>query len=219
MQSLGRFRIILSMRSGRPVSWLSVIVLGALECLLAAGCATTAPSPDSQIPHASVVFGRTVTVLTAPSTRRYEPKVRFFELVNRTTQERYKVEVQSQDKVFAIELPAGDYVLSRVQISEGPFLSMADLDAAFQVESDRVLYLGTWRFGVDGPRYGRMLVVSAVQNQEDQEEAERQIFVRYPELAGQPIASLLPAPVAAEVRLYEVMPYPYYPRYYRRHWW
>lgn len=44
-------------------------------------------------------------------------------------------------------------------------------------------------------------------------------MAQYPDLEGRTITSALPLPASAESRLYEVMPYPRYPRYFRRHWW
>ena len=194
--------------------------MGLLSGALFGSCATElASTPESLEASASVVFGRAVTVLTGKTTRWYGPAVRFFELANRHTNERFRVELRSDDKLFVLQLPVGEYVLSRVQISEGPFMSMADFQSTFQVAADQVTYLGTWRFGVDTPRYGRMVVVSAVQEQEDQAQAERQLMARYPDLEGRPIAMVLPIPASAESRLYEVMPYPRYSRYFRRHWW
>jgi hypothetical protein len=172
------------------------------------------PSLDS-----GIVFGRALTVLMGQSTRTYEPEVRFIELVNRSSKERFRVDVRSDDKRFVFQLPAGEYELSRVQITEGPFMSMADFVSTFQVEAEGIVYLGTWRFGVDVPRYGRMVMISAIQDQEDQAEAEHQLLSEHPDLEGRLIAAHLPNPASAESRLYEVMPYPYYPRYFRRHWW
>lgn len=158
-------------------------------------------------------------MLLDQSTRRYKPKVKFFELVNKTTKERFRVDVRSDDKLFVLSLPSGEYELRRVQIGEGPFLSMADFQVTFEIGTNQVAYLGTLRFGIDSPRYERMIVVSAVEDQERREEAENKVLGRYPDLAGHPIATLLPMPASSEARLHEVMPYPYYPRYFRRHWW
>jgi len=191
-----------------------------LVVLAGGGCATPGPSTqDTLAPGASVVFGRAVTVLLDRSTRRYIPKIGFFEFVNKATQERVRVDLRSDDKLFVLPLPAGEYALSRVQIGEGPFRSMADFEVTFEIGAKQTAYLGTWRFGIDSPRYERMMIVSAVEDQESREEAERQVLDRYPGLAGRPIAILLPTPVSSEARLHEVMPYPYYPRYFRRHWW
>lgn len=189
-------------------------------CLLLAGCATNLPStPEAADVKMPVVFGRAVALVTGKTTRWYEPEVRFFELVNRQTNERFNIDVQSDDKLFVLQLPAGEYELSRVQIGEGPFMSMADFSSIFEIGMDHVTYLGTWRFGVDTPRYGRMVVISTVHDEKDQAEAERQVVAKYPALEGHPVAAVMPVPNQAESRLYEVMPYPRYPRYFRRHWW
>ncbi len=199
--------------------------LGALLLVgVATGCATrvAALPPTEADPlqaGESFVFGRVLAILTAPSTRTYEPEIRFFELLNRSSGERFVVSVESRDLVFAVKLPVGQYILTRVQISEGPFMSMADLNANFQVGPDPIVYLGTWRFGVDQPRYGRMVLLSLVQDQENRGKTEQEILARFPALSGRPISTLLPEPATSESRLYEVMPYPRYSPYYRRHWW
>lgn len=196
--------------------WLGLICASAVW----AGCTTSVfPTQETPAPDASIVFGRAVTVLLQKSTRRYQPQIRFFELVNQATNDRVRVDLRSEDKWFALALPAGEYELSRVQISEGPFLSMAELQVKFAVSTEPATYVGTWRFGVESPRYERMVVVSAVEDRKSRDEAEREVLERYPDLAGRPIVTLLPIPASSESRLHEVMPYPYYPRYYRRHWW
>jgi hypothetical protein len=191
-----------------------------LGALLAAGCAAHLPAmPETQEVRGPIAFGRAVVLVTGQTTRWYTPQVRFFEFVNRKTLERFSVDVQSDDLVFMLQLPAGDYELSRVQISEGPFLSMADLSSTFTIDADRITYLGTWRFGVDTPRYGRMVVLSTDDDPQERAAAGREVLARYPALEGRPVETVLPVPSQAESRLYEVMPYPRYPRYFRRHWW
>ena len=49
--------------------------------------------------------------------------------------------------------------------------------------------------------------------------AEAFLATQYPALQGGSITSSLPEPSSMETRLYEVMPYPRYPRYFRRHNW
>ena len=187
--------------------------------LLVTGCATELPvSPESPVVKTPVVFGRTIAVLTGETSRLYKPQVRFFEVMNQQTLQRYSIEVQSDDKMFILQLPAGEYALTRVQISEGPFMSMAELASTFQVGSKPVTYVGTWRFGIDSPRYQRMMVISAVRDQQEQAQAQRTLFERYPALDGQMVVAVLPTPTEVETRLYEVMPYPRYPTYFRRHW-
>lgn len=194
--------------------------LAAAEGLAQSGCAIElAARPEQVEVQPPLVFGRAVALLTGESSRAYEPQVRFFEVMNRESNECFSVGVRSDDTVFVLPLPAGDYTLTRVQISEGPFMSMADYDATFHVGGGGLTYVGTWRFGVDSPRYGRMMVVSAIQDQQDQALAEQTLIRQFPHLQGQSVTTELPNPVQAESRLYEVMPYPRYPRYFRRHWW
>ena len=193
------------------------IVMGVL---LLAGCATELPiAPESTQPDKAVVFGRTIAVLTGETTRPYRPRVRFMEIMNRQTLDRFSIEIESDDKMFILQVPAGDYVFTRVQIAEGPFMSMADYDSSFRVGAEPVTYVGTWRFGIDSPRYGRMIVLSAVRDQQEELKAEQSLVQQYPTLDGKKITAALPNPNEAQTRLYEVMPYPRYPTYFRRQWW
>jgi len=64
-----------------------------------------------------------------------------------------------------------------------------------------------------------MMVMSVVQDDQEQAEAVRQVAAQYPTLNGQPPARATLIPNEAESRLYEVMPYPRYLPYFRRHWW
>lgn len=199
--------------------WSSFALIAGIT-LSCVGCAAELSSlvefPETS---RSLVVGRVVAILTGDRSRMYVPEVRFFEVEEQRTRERFSVEIKSADRHFAIALPAGDYRLNRVQINEGPFTSMAKVNAAFSVKQDVLTYLGTWRFGIDSPRYGRMLVVSMVMDKDDRSQAEVFLARQYPALQGGPITSVLPEPSTMETRLYEVMPYPRYPGYFRRHVW
>ncbi len=139
--------------------------------------------------------------------------------MNRQTRERFRVDVESDDQQFVLFLPPGEYELDRVQINEGPFLSMAQLSSSFALEEGAISYLGIWRFGVDSPRYGRMVVVSMIPDDQDRLQAEQFIRDKYPDREAQSVVTRLPDPTHSEARLYEVMPYPRYPTYFRRHVW
>lgn len=184
------------------------------------GCVTDVPSlvAPTEVTDRLVV-GRVFTILTGERARRYPPELRFFELENQSSQKRFQVEVKSHDRYFAVNLTPGTYRLTRVQISEGPFMSMADLSMAFSVDGGSVTYVGTWRFGVDSPRYGRMVVVSVVADQTESAGARDFLDDRYPTFDGRSMVESLPQPTQTEARLYEVQPYPRYSRYFRRHWW
>jgi hypothetical protein len=184
------------------------------------GCATHLPAtPEAESVHGSVMIGRAVTVLTGARARIYEPALRSFEIQNRITQERFTVELQSDDEEFVVPLSPGEYELTRVQISEGPFLSMAQIASTFVIQNNPITYIGTWRFGVDSPKYGRMVSVSMITDENDREQVAQSVRAAYPSLDEGPIASVLPNPPDLQTRLFEVMPYPRVPRYFRRHWW
>jgi hypothetical protein len=175
-----------------------------------AGCVMTMPAVPASIPTSgSVVIGRAITVLLGPTTRWFVPELRFFELVNMATQERIRVDVNSDDAWFILPVPAGQYELSRIQISEGAFMGMAGLDPQFQVSEGNVTYVGTWRFGVESPQYDRTVVLSTVA---EAEPTLRGALASYPLLAERPITTNLLTPSVLETRLYEAPPYP-------RFWW
>lgn len=195
-------------------------VAGALCVLSLPGCVTEAQTvlPETESRKILLVV-RMVAVITGDRARRFEPEVRQVEMIHGATGERFNVTVQGKDEVVAVFLPPGQYSINRVQINEGPFLSMAQLSSSLAVEVSPVVFGGTWRFGVDSPRYGRMVLLSMVFEDEARERAERKIREEYPTLASEPMTAVLPYPAEGETRLYEVMPYPRYPRYFRRHWW
>ena len=192
----------------------------AVGILFVQGCVREIPAvPDEPIVQSNVAVGRVVAVLTGERSRIYEPAVRSFEVQNRQTQERFTVEVESNDERFIVPLAPGDYELIRVQINEGPFLSMAQLGSVFSVGQDPVTYVGIWRFGVDSPKYGRMVSVSMINDEEDRTQALDTLASKDPSLDLRAVTTVLPNPTEQQARLYEVMPYPRVPRYFRRHWW
>ena len=181
-------------------------------------CVTELPSlVDQDQVAGGLVIGRVITVLTGERSRRYVPQMRFLELEDQHSQQRFQVGIESPDQRFAIDLPSGKYRLNRVQISEGPFMSMADLDMAFSVEAGVITHVGTWRFGVESPRYGRNVIVSMVP--EERAMAHTFLNEQYPAFNENSMVERLPQPSQMEARLYEVMPYPRISRYFRRHWW
>ena len=192
----------------------------AVAFLFLPACVREFPAvPEEGLVQSNVAVGRVVAVLTGERSRIYEPAVRSFEVQNRRTKERVTVEVESDDERFIVPLAPGDYELIRVQINEGPFLSMAQLGSVFSVGQDPVTYVGIWRFGVDSPKYGRMLSVSMINDEEDRTQALDTLASKDPSLDLRAVTTVLPNPTEQQARLYEVMPYPRVPRYFRRHWW
>jgi hypothetical protein len=188
--------------------------------MILSGCATELPVTVAEADvSGTLVVGRVVTAITGESQRVYSPELRSFEVVNTESEERFKVYVKSEDEYFSLSLPPGPYKVNRVQISEGPFLSMAQLTISFMLKPDVVIFLGTWRFGVDSPKYGRQVLVSIIHDEQDQKRAQQFVKNSYPTLEARTMVILIPEPSHEQARLFEVMPYPNYARYFRRHWW
>jgi hypothetical protein len=194
--------------------------ISAIFFMILSGCATELPVRVAEADvSGTLVVGRVVTLITGELQRIYSPVLRSFEVTNRESQERFKVYVKSEDKYFSLSLAPGHYEINRVQISEGPFLSMAHLTVSFVLKPDVMTFLGTWRFGVDSPKYGRRVIVSMIYDEQDQKRAQQFVKDSYPAFYTRPMVTLIPNPSHEEARLFEVMPYPNYPRYFRRHWW
>lgn len=202
------------------VGWNALLRGLATTTLLLPGCASYLPAiPDPELVHGTVVVGRASVVITGERARLYMPEIRFFEIQNRRTHERFIVEMNSANERFVLPLHPGEYELDRVQISEGPFLSMAQLTVIFLVKNDLITYVGFWRFGADSPKYGRMLSLSMEDVADDRTRAAEFLMQTYPSLDTQTVVSVLPNPPSFQARLFEVMPYPRYPTYFRRQWW
>lgn len=184
------------------------------------GCATNLPQVAETVGQGeSLVAGQVLAVITGETTREYQPEVRMFELINQTSGERLSVGLESGTGTFSLSLAHGNYTLSRVQISEGPFMSMAELAVEFLVEQDVVTYLGMWRFGVGSPKYGRMVVLSIVDDKKIDEVLDSLVKERYSEQMLQPRKIVMAQPAQVETRLYEVKSYPGDLPYFRRHFW
>ena len=188
----------------RFVSCLLAAVFGV--ALVQSGCATRIPVVLSEVAATdTLAFGRVHVTLSGPTTRAYPPTLRFFEVVNETTGERFRVDVQSDDASLFLKLPPGEYELSRVVINEGAFQAASNPGPLFRVEPDQINYVGTWQFGVASPTYDRKVLLSVAN---EVEAASRELETRYPELRGRGILTRLPDPPESITRLYEVDPYP-----------
>jgi hypothetical protein len=185
------------------------------------GCVTEAQTILSSEGEGNKVLliARVVTVITGERARKFEPTVREVELAEQDAGTRYRITVGGNDTLFAVFLPPGRYDMTRVEINEGPFLSIAQPAVSVSLEGGPVIYGGIWRFGVDSPRYGRMVSMSMQMDEESRALFERKIQVDYPTLTSAPITTVLPLPTEFQTRLYEVAPYPRVPRYCRRRYW
>lgn len=188
----------------------TVLVLAISVITAVMGCAKeVVPLPKSVPTNKPVAFGKVQAFLTGPTNRWYFPQVRFFELENLSTKERFRVDLKSAESPFFISLPPGEYELARVQINEGAFRSMAQLNKTFEISDGALNYLGKWELKIHPPTYLRLIDVSV---ESDLEEAKAEVYSLHPDLAGLPIVARLPDPVDSETRLVEMAPYP-------RVWW
>lgn len=185
------------------------------------GCVTEASSllSPSDESRKVLLIGQVVTVLTGDRARKFAPAVKEVELIEQTGGARYRIAVDGSNTPFAVFIPPGRYEMTRVKIHEGPFLSIADLGCSFSIEEGPAIFVGTWRFGVESPRYGRMVFVSMVLDNQGRQEVENEIRDKYPALISDPLVTVLPQPAEMQSRLYEVAPYPRISRYFRRHYW
>lgn len=194
-------------------------MLFAVLAMSVSGCAIELPAiAQHDQAQGNLVMGRAVTVLTGERSRRYVPQLRFFELESLDSSQRYQIEIQSADQPFVLDLPVGQYRLIRAQFSEGPFLSMAELPMTFSVVPGAMTYVGTWRFAVDAPGYGRDVVLSVIGNEAERLAAHGFLHKRYANYNEHLLVERFPQPSQVNARVYEVMPYPRYSRYFRRHW-
>jgi hypothetical protein len=185
------------------------------------GCVTEASSllSPSDESRKVLLIGQVVTVLTGDRARKFAPAVKEVELIEQTGGARYRIAVDGSNTPFAVFIPPGRYEMTRVKIHEGPFLSIADLGCSFSIEEGPAIVVGTWRFGVESPRYGRMVFVSMVLDNQGRQEVENEIRDKYPALVSDQLVTVLPQPAEMQSRLYEVAPYPRISRYFRRHYW
>lgn len=175
--------------------------------------------PEPELVHKTVVVDRAAVIITGKRARLYRPEIRFFEIQNRRAHERFVVEMNSANERFVLLFHPEEYELDHVQISEGPFLSMARLTVTFLVRNDPITYVGFWRFEADSPKYGRMLSLAMEDEVDDRTRATEFLMKTYPSLDKPTVVTVLPNPPILQARLFEIMSYPRYPTYFRRQWW
>ena len=186
-----------------------------------AGCAIDADTvlPPKEESPSVLLLGRAVTVLTGDRARKFGPTLREIELIEQRHGTRYRITVGGADTLFAVFLPPGRYDVNRVQINEGPFLSVAQTPLSIALNEGPLVFSGTWRFGVDSPKYGREVLLSVSTDEESRTLLQDKVRAEYPTLADSPLITVLPVPTEMQARLFEVAPYPRVPRYFRRHNW
>ena len=187
------------------------VFLSTLSLVLATGC-VSAPQetpPDSATRELAFGYVRVETKGRYP--RIYPAKLRFFLLTNEETGARTRVNVNTGSGVFSVRLPAGRYVVDRVQFSEGPFRVESHVRLTFQVPEKKLAYLGSWQIELETPRTVRGVKIRIL-------EGEAEFAKKFSTELGldrTPIATVLPKPVTFETRGFMVDGQPN-TRYFRR---
>lgn len=187
------------------------IFLASLALVLVSGCVSVPQeiSPDSTTHE--LAFGSVRVEIKGPNPRIYSAKLRFFFLTNQETGVRSRVNVDAESGVFSVRLPAGRYVIDRVQFSEGPFRVESHVQLTFQVPEKKLAYLGSWQIELETPRTIRGVKIRILEGEADFSKK----FAAEKGLERTPIATVLPKPETFETRGFMVDGQPN-ARYFRR---
>ena len=172
------------------------VFLATLSLVLATGC-VSAPqeTPPDSTTH-ELAFGYVQVETKGRYPRIYPAKLRFFLLTNEETGVRSRVNVNSGSGVFSLRLPAGWYVVDRVQFSEGPFRVESHVQLTFHVPEKKLAYLGSWQIELETPRTVRGVKIRIL-------EGEAEFAKKFSTELGldrTPIATVLPKPATFETR-------------------
>ena len=172
------------------------IWLASLSLVLVTGCVSGLQdtSPDSTTHE--LAFGSIQVETKGRYPRIYPAKLRFFLLTNEETGSRTRVNVNTGSGVFSVKLPAGRYVVDRVQFSEGPFRVESHVQLNFHVPEKKLAYLGSWQIELETPRTIRLVRIRIL-------EGEAEFSKKFSAVLGSertPIETVLPKPETFETR-------------------
>ena len=185
------------------------VFLASLSFVLVTGCVSAVTSPDSKTHE--LAFGYIHVETDGRYPRNYPAKLRFFLLTNEETGARSRVNVDTGSGVFSMRLPAGPYVVDRLQFSEGPFRVESHVQLTFHVPEKKLAYLGSWQIELETPRTIRGVRIRILEGEADFSEK----FSAELGLDRTPIATVLPEPETFETRGFMVDGQPN-ARYFRR---
>ena len=187
------------------------IFLASLSLVLVAGCVSAVPETPTESTAHELAFGYIQVETKGRYPRIYPAKLRFFLLTNEETGARSRVNVNTGSGVFSVRLPAGRYVVDRLQFSEGPFRVESHVRLTFQVPEKKLAYLGSWQIEIETPRTIRGVKIRIL-------EGEAEFSKKFSAELGldrTPIATVLPKPETFETRGFMVDGQPN-ARYFRR---
>ena len=183
----------------------------SLVFIMVMGCVSAVPeiAPDSTTHE--LAFGYVRVETKGPYPRAFPAGLRFFFVTNEETGARSRVNVDSGSGVFSVRLPAGRYVVDRVQFSEGPFRVESHVRLTFHVPEKKLTYLGSWHIELDTPRTVRLVRIRILEGEAEFSEK----FSAELGLDRTPIVTVLPKPDTFETRGFMVDGQPN-ARYFRR---
>ena len=185
--------------------------LASLSLILATGCVSGIPETSTDSSARQLAFGYIQVETKGPHSRIFPAKLRFFLLTNEETGARSRVNVDTESGVFSIRLPAGRYVVDRLQFSEGPFRVESHVQLTFDVPEKKMAYLGSWQIELETPLTIRLVRIRVLEG--DAEFSKK--FSAKLGLDRTPIATVLPKPETFETRGFMVDGQPN-ARYFRR---
>lgn len=184
----------------------------AISSMFLSGCVTV--GTQNVIPERgdqSMVFGGIAIETIGPNPRQFPTRLRFFDVVHVSTQERTRVMIQPEAQTFSVALRPGHYEVVRLQITQGPFRTESAITMRFHISDNQLTYLGIWQLKVDTPRTQRMVWIEVSEKNSNWEKA----FEGHPILKGKSVVSSFPEFTTHEARMYVVAPYPKAPYFYR----
>lgn len=159
----------------------------------------------------SLAFGGIDIETIGPNPRQFPARLRFFDVIHVSTQERTRVMVEAEAQTFSVFLIPGHYEVIRLQFNEGPFRAEVSVTMRFHIPANQLTYLGTWQLKVDTPRTQRMVRMEVPEKNPDWEE----VFEADPILKGKIVVNSFPELTTHQARMYVVAPIPKVPYFYR----
>ena len=184
----------------------------AILSMFLSGCFTVgAQNVTRERGDQSLAFGRIDIETIGPNPRQFPARLRFFDVVHVSTQERTRVMIESEAQTFSVFLIPGHYEVVRLQFNEGPFRAESSVTMRFQISATQLTYLGTWQVKVDTPRTQRMVWMEVSEKSPNWEKA----FEAHPILKDKSVVNSFPEFTSHQARMYVVAPIPKVKYFYR----
>ncbi len=140
-------------------------------------------SPLMETPGNGLVFGRIAIIRDGEdqlSALPSFPKEFGWVLTQLKSGKRYVVSPLTENGVFALDLPAGSYEVSKLMYEERNGLWEGHLLARFTVQSDKLTYLGTWEIQFTNLGPSSKVLGKVVDQQDEARDDLKQIYTGAP---------------------------------------